>query len=91
MAKSTHRCFSRQTLVDFHLGKLSQDRITEICAESSACPACSQLLATLDGVADSMLSVLQGLGDVNPISGDAVKPEEMMDGPVDQPGGVTNR
>lgn len=61
MTKSTHHCFTRQALVDYQLGKLSQDRITQVYAESIACPVCRELLENLDGVSDSMLAALQGL------------------------------
>lgn len=66
MAASSHRCFSRQTLVDFQIGKLSQDRITQVYAEISACPDCRRQLEALENVADPMLAALQGLaGDAH--------------------------
>jgi len=59
MTVSTHHCFERKTLVDFQLGKLSQDQITGIYAACSVCPICRRRLAELDDVADPMLVALR--------------------------------
>ncbi len=57
-----HYCFSRETLVNFQLGKLAPSQIVLMGSEIELCPRCDAALAALDDVDDSVVSVLHLMG-----------------------------
>lgn len=64
-----HYCFSRETLVNFQLGKLAPSQIVLVASEIELCPRCDAALAALDDVDDSVVSVLHSIAPSAPDSG----------------------
>ena len=54
-----HECYSRETLVDFVLGKLPDAELERIAREVESCATCNAVLQTLDGLEDSVVGDLK--------------------------------
>jgi serine/threonine-protein kinase len=65
----TGKCPDRQTLVDFHAGRLSDSGLVAVGAHIATCPACEKLLCEIANAGEDTLGVrLQGCLRAEPVS-----------------------